>query len=200
MKKRIHTFYSLIRVNKDAALIEAFNCDTLSGSASFVNIPTKDLEPEIPVFRHYSDSNVSSVLPYTRMFIREENREKKFWKPLHRTTSYFSLIMASNKLKALFSKQNKDYFMSTHFWGPALNWMIPVAAIADTQKHPKIISGKMTLALTLYSMIFMRFAIMVQPRNMLLFACHCTNTGAQLTQGYRFIDYHYGSSKSDTKE
>lgn len=34
---------------------------------------------------------------------------------------------------------------STHFWGPVFNWMIPIAAISDTQKHPRIISGKMTL-------------------------------------------------------
>jgi hypothetical protein len=38
-----------------------------------------------------------------------------------------------------------NYFLSTHFWGPVFNWMIPLAAIADTRKHPKIISGKMTL-------------------------------------------------------
>lgn len=46
-------------------------------------------------------------------------------------------------------------------------------------------------ALCLYSMIFMRFAWKVQPRNLLLFACHFTNEAAQLTQGYRFIDYNY---------
>ena len=37
----------------------------------------------------------------------------------------------------------------------------------------------------------MRFAWKVQPRNLLLFACHFTNTGAQLVQGSRFINYHY---------
>lgn len=39
----------------------------------------------------------------------------------------------------------RNYFLSTHFWGPMANWGIPIAAIADTQKHPKFISGKMTL-------------------------------------------------------
>lgn len=33
---------------------------------------------------------------------------------------------------------------STHFWGPVLNWTIPLATISDTRKHPKIISGRMT--------------------------------------------------------
>ncbi|KAH0948131.1 hypothetical protein HN011_000210 [Eciton burchellii] len=93
--------------------------------------------------------------------------------------------------KFVMSRETRDYFMSTHFWGPVFNWMIPVAAISDTRKHPRIISGKMTVALTLYSLVFMRFAWKVQPRNLLLFACHIANTGAQLTQGCRFIMYHY---------
>lgn len=34
---------------------------------------------------------------------------------------------------------------STHFWGPVANWGIPIAALADIRKDPRIISGKMTL-------------------------------------------------------
>lgn len=79
--------------------------------------------------------------------------------------------------------------MSTHFWGPIANWGIPLAAIADIKKDPKYISGKMTLALCVYSVLFMRFAIKVQPRNMLLFSCHATNEVAQLIQGYRYLTY-----------
>ncbi|MCP4489616.1 MAG: hypothetical protein GY820_20210, partial [Gammaproteobacteria bacterium] len=70
---------------------------------------------------------------------------------------------------------------STHFWGPVANWTLPLAAIADVKKDPEYISGKMTLALCIYSATFMRFAWMVQPRNLLLFACHITNETAQLT-------------------
>ncbi|XP_046393416.1 mitochondrial pyruvate carrier 1 [Ischnura elegans] len=95
------------------------------------------------------------------------------------------------------SKEFRDYLMSTHFWGPIANWGIPLAAIADTQKSPQYISGKMTLALTLYSMMFMRFAWKVQPRNLLLFACHFTNTTAQLTQGVRFVKYNYVVGKEN---
>ncbi|XP_059485818.1 mitochondrial pyruvate carrier 1 [Neocloeon triangulifer] len=107
--------------------------------------------------------------------------------------------MASTLIKKgldqLKSKEFREYLMSTHFWGPVANWGIPIAAIADTKKDPKFISGKMTLALCLYSMIFMRFAWKVQPRNLLLFACHFTNEAAQLTQGYRFINYNYLSKE-----
>jgi len=85
--------------------------------------------------------------------------------------------------------------MSTHFWGPVANWGIPLAAIADTNKSPELISGKMTFALCCYSGVFMRFAYMVQPRNWLLFACHFTNECAQLTQMSRFLKYEYLGGK-----
>ncbi|KAL8953671.1 MAG: hypothetical protein Q9222_000508 [Ikaeria aurantiellina] len=31
-----------------------------------------------------------------------------------------------------------SYFCSTHFWGPASNFGIPIAAILDTQKDPEL--------------------------------------------------------------
>lgn len=52
-------------------------------------------------------------------------------------------------------------------------------------------------ALCLYSIAFMRFAWKVQPRNMLLFACHATNEVAQVVQLSRFINYNYLSNKKD---
>ncbi|MCJ1477965.1 pyruvate transporter mpc1 [Lambiella insularis] len=86
-----------------------------------------------------------------------------------------------------------NYVFSTHFWGPVSNFGIPIAAIADTKKDPEIISGKMTAALTVYSATFMRYSMAVTPKNYLLFACHFLNTGAQLTQGYRYLQYwNYG--------
>ena len=48
-----------------------------------------------------------------------------------------------------------------------------------------------SLALCIYSGLFMRFAWMVQPRNLLLFACHAANEGAQLTQLGRYTKYRY---------
>jgi hypothetical protein len=47
----------------------------------------------------------------------------------------------------------------------------------------------MTAALTIYSGTFMRYALAVTPKNYLLFGCHFINFGAQLTQGYRFMNY-----------
>ncbi|KAG1178717.1 hypothetical protein G6F70_001625 [Rhizopus microsporus] len=112
-----------------------------------------------------------------------------------------------NKLvQKLASKEFRSYLMRYenelvyHFWGPVVNWGLPIAAIIDTQKDPSLISGNMTLALCTYSALFMRFALAVQPRNYLLFACHATNEVAQLTQGYRYLKYHKFGDKEESKK
>ena len=81
-------------------------------------------------------------------------------------------------------------YNSTHFWGPVANWGLPLAALADMKKSPDLISGKMTGALMVYSMLFMRFAWMVQPRNYLLLACHATNETCQSIQMGRFLKWN----------
>jgi len=53
----------------------------------------------------------------------------------------------------------------------------------------------MTFALTIYSATFMRYALAVTPKNYLLFACHFINEGAQLTQGYRYLNWHHWGGK-----
>lgn len=47
----------------------------------------------------------------------------------------------------------------------------------------------MTGALVIYSGTFMRYSLAVTPKNYLLFGCHLINFGAQLTQGYRWVNY-----------
>ncbi|KAK4160721.1 hypothetical protein QBC43DRAFT_325131 [Cladorrhinum sp. PSN259] len=88
-----------------------------------------------------------------------------------------------------------DYICSTHFWGPVSNYSIPIAAVYDTQKSPDLISGKMTAALTVYAFTFMKFSISITPKNYLLLACHTINAGAQTTQGYRWLNWHYWGGK-----
>jgi hypothetical protein len=46
-----------------------------------------------------------------------------------------------------------------------------------------------TLSLRHPPIVFILLAWKVEPRNYLLFACHITNATAQVTQGYRFVDY-----------
>ncbi|EGX50770.1 pyruvate transporter mpc1 [Orbilia oligospora] len=84
-----------------------------------------------------------------------------------------------------------DYICSTHFWGPVSNFGIPLAAITDIKKDPEIISGQMTGALVVYSAVFMRYSVAVTPKNYLLFACHFINECSQLTQGYRYLQFHH---------
>uniref|UniRef100_UPI00358F2ECB mitochondrial pyruvate carrier 1 isoform X2 n=2 Tax=Myxine glutinosa TaxID=7769 RepID=UPI00358F2ECB len=98
-------------------------------------------------------------------------------------------VIARNLLTSIKSKEFRDYLCSTHFWGPVANWGLPIAAINDMKKSPEIISGRMTMALCMYSLLFMRFAYRVQPRNWLLFACHFTNETCQVIQGGRLMKY-----------
>ncbi|KAI0932166.1 hypothetical protein AcW1_000641 [Taiwanofungus camphoratus] len=106
-----------------------------------------------------------------------------------------TFTMASTLLAWLRSPAAREYFFSTHFWGPVANWGLPLAALSDLRKDEDVISGAMTTALAAYSMVFMRFAWRVQPRNYLLFACHATNATAQTIQGGRFINYWYMGGK-----
>ena len=85
---------------------------------------------------------------------------------------------------------------TVHFWGPLANWGLVLAAMMDMRKTPDLISGPMTGVLSVYSLLFMRFAWMVTPRNYLLFACHAANETAQLYQLSRYIAYT--TSKKDT--
>lgn len=53
----------------------------------------------------------------------------------------------------------------------------------------------MTGALVIYSATFMRYSLAVTPKNYLLFLCHFVNEGSQLTQGYRYLNWHYWGGK-----
>jgi hypothetical protein len=57
------------------------------------------------------------------------------------------------------------------------------------RENPSVISPPMTMALALYSAVFMRFAWVIHPRNMLLFSCHATNEALQLIQAWRSFQY-----------
>ncbi|KAI9342061.1 hypothetical protein DFJ73DRAFT_778710 [Zopfochytrium polystomum] len=117
----------------------------------------------------------------------------------------FSSRAAFNYLK---SKEFRSYLMSTsgalvsfadrraRIGGEVVaNWGLPIAALADTKKSPEYISGNMTGVLIMYSALFMKFAWDVQPRNMLLFACHAANETCQLVQMGRFVNWHYMGGK-----
>ncbi|XP_032882154.1 mitochondrial pyruvate carrier 1 [Amblyraja radiata] len=104
-------------------------------------------------------------------------------------------VVARKAIDYVKSKDFRDYLMSTHFWGPVANWGLPIAAFSDMRRSPEIISGRMTFALCCYSLLFMRFAYKVQPRNWLLFACHFTNESTQIAQGCRLIHYNLQQKK-----
>ncbi|KAF9969439.1 hypothetical protein BGZ73_008217 [Actinomortierella ambigua] len=127
--------------------------------------------------------------------------------------SQFGQKIASKEFRQYLMRKNRIYFpfikatritqqhsSSSDLLLVVANWGLPLAAIADFKKDPQMISGNMTAALTVYSMLFMRFAWMVQPRNYLLLACHATNETAQLVQGYRYLTYHHFGGKEKQEQ
>ena len=64
-----------------------------------------------------------------------------------------------------------------------------MAGIADSQKPAERISPNMTAAMCIYSLLFMRFAWAIQPRNYILFACHASNEAVQLNQMRRYVEW-----------
>lgn len=67
------------------------------------------------------------------------------------------------------------------YLGAAANWLIPVAAVTNLVNQPaENINPQMTGILTLYSCVFMRWAIAISPANYPLLACHIVNSSAQV--------------------
>ncbi len=51
-----------------------------------------------------------------------------------------------------------------------------------------------------YSLLFMRFAWMIQPRNYLLLACHASNEVVQLNQMRRYWEYRSTLGETEAVE
>jgi hypothetical protein len=89
---------------------------------------------------------------------------------------------------------------TTHFWGPVANWGLVGAGLADMKKPAEQISINMTGVLCGYSLLFMRFAWMVIPRNYLLLSCHVCNEGVQSYQLQRALRAQWGWFGGPDKE
>ncbi|XP_031119246.1 mitochondrial pyruvate carrier 1-like [Ipomoea triloba] len=89
---------------------------------------------------------------------------------------------------------------TTHFWGPMANWGLVIAGIMDVKKPPDTISGNMTGVLCVFSMLCMRFAWMVRPRNHLLLACHAANESVQLYQLSRWATHNWYVTQTEEED
>ena len=69
--------------------------------------------------------------------------------------------------------------LTTHFWGPTFNFMFVIQGFIERDRPPHKLSRNMQMILTTYSILFMRFALIVKPKNYLLFCCHVSNTYLQ---------------------
>ncbi|KYN94834.1 mitochondrial pyruvate carrier protein 1, putative [Plasmodium reichenowi] len=83
----------------------------------------------------------------------------------------------------------KRNILSIMFWAPLANWGFVIAGCNDLKKEPVYISEKMTTVLTIYSLLFMRYALAIKPKNYLLFSCHATNTLVQSILLYKKLKY-----------
>jgi len=91
--------------------------------------------------------------------------------------------------------------------GAVANWGIPMAAILNiyNERDPSLIDPKMTGALCVYSIFFMRWSLAIKPTNYPLFVCHAANEVAQLAELSRWAMYRTGiypskkTPKTETK-
>ena len=95
----------------------------------------------------------------------------------------------------------KDWWKRPEFWGfcgATAGWGMSGAAIYDSQfQGPEVISLKMTPVMIVYSSLFCRWALVVQPQNLLLAGCHATNVVAQTFQLYRAINHKVESGEGE---
>uniref|UniRef100_A0A8C9GR79 Mitochondrial pyruvate carrier n=1 Tax=Piliocolobus tephrosceles TaxID=591936 RepID=A0A8C9GR79_9PRIM len=79
-----------------------------------------------------------------------------------------------SKLKLVYNSVKTNAF-NIMFWAPLANWGFVLAGLNDLNKLPIFVSEKMTATLVVYSLLFMRYSLAINPKNYLLFSCHVTN-------------------------
>jgi hypothetical protein len=99
------------------------------------------------------------------------------------------MASAQSKLQQWINASNGP--KTTHFWGPVANWGLVLAGLLDMKKPAEAISLNMTGVLCAYSLLFMRFAWMVKPRNYILLSCHVCNETVQGYQLTRALNYKW---------
>ncbi|CAF1042840.1 unnamed protein product [Rotaria sordida] len=104
--------------------------------------------------------------------------------------------LVSRGLAQLKSKEMRDYLTSTvrNDINALFDHLIYFYSIhMNSIFGDQLLIGPKNDSLCFYSMLFMRFAVQVKPKNRLLFACHFANECAQLVQLARFLNYKYGT-------
>jgi hypothetical protein len=81
--------------------------------------------------------------------------------------------------------------LTTHFWGPTLNAMFVVQGFYERDRPAHKLSRNMQMILTSYSILFMRFSLVVKPRNYLLFCVHVSNTMLQANLLARRLNFEW---------
>ena len=97
--------------------------------------------------------------------------------------------------------KKKGWWYSAELWGglgAVAGWGMSGSAIYDASiQGPEVISLTMTPVLMVYSTLFARWAWVVQPRNLMLAACHVTNVVAQSNQLRRALEHKMANGQED---
>lgn len=80
---------------------------------------------------------------------------------------------------------------TTHFWGPTFNSLFVAQGLYDWNRPAEKISRNMQFILSMYSALFMRFALRVTPVNYFLFCVHLTNFSLQMKLLIRRLQYEW---------
>lgn len=80
---------------------------------------------------------------------------------------------------------------TTHFWGPTLNSLFVAQGLYEWNRPAEKISRNMQFILSMYSMLFMRFALRVTPVNYFLFCVHLTNFTLQSKLLIKRLNYEW---------
>ena len=93
------------------------------------------------------------------------------------------------------------WFNNVHFWanaGAIAGWGMTGAAIYDASfAGPEVISMNMTGVMLVYSSLFARWAWIVNPRNLMLAACHASNVVAQCNQMRRALEHKLANGQEE---
>ena len=147
----------------------------------------------------FSRRFASRILTKSRSFAQQQQRQQQI-------SISFRRRWLSEKGKASAESEpnktsSKGWLYSAEFWGglgALAGWGMGLSGIYDAMNQgPEVISLNMTPVLIVYSSLFVRWAWIVNPRNLALCACHATNVVAQLNQLRRALEYKMANGEEE---
>ena len=161
-----------------------------TGPVMLLSSSSRSVAATAAVFSRRSISCSARVFPKSRQYlwvVRSAQRRR------HNSSSSSSKSGGSGSSGAKEEAPKQSALYTAEFWGAlgaVAGWGMGLSGIYDAfSSGPEVISLTMTPVLIVYSSLFVRWALIVNPRNVPLAACHATNVVSQLNQLRRALDY-----------